>query len=69
MEKYFPDRNVRVFVGSWNMNGQVPPPFLADFLLPLNIEYVPDILVIGTQVCIQLLSIQYNTVQNKTSGA
>lgn len=49
LEKYFPDRNVRVFVGSWNMNGQVPPPYLADFLLPLNIEYVPDVLVIGTQ--------------------
>ena len=31
------------------MNGQSPPPFLADFLLPLNIEYVPDVLVIGTQ--------------------
>ena len=49
LEKYFPDRNVRIFVGSWNMNGQMPPPFLADFLLPLNIEYVPDVLVIGTQ--------------------
>ena len=40
LEKYFPDRNVRVFVGSWNMNGQMPPPFLADFLLPLNIGQV-----------------------------
>jgi len=49
LEKYFPDRNVRVLVTTWNMNGQVPPPFLADFLLPLNIEYVPDVLVIGTQ--------------------
>ena len=39
LEKYFPDRNVRIFVGSWNMNGQMPPPFLADFLLPLNIEF------------------------------
>ena len=49
LDKYFPDRNVRVFVGSWNMNGQTPPSFLADFLLPVNVEYVPDVLVIGTQ--------------------
>ena len=49
LDKYFPDRSVRVFVGSWNMNGQTPPSFLADFLLPVNVEYVPDVLVIGTQ--------------------
>ena len=49
LDKYFPDRNVRIFVGSWNMNGQTPPSFLADFLLPVNVEYVPDVLVLGTQ--------------------
>jgi len=70
LEKYFPDQKLRVFVGSWNMNGQTPPgkifpfslysnnlitiilaaAFLADFLLPHDIEYVPDLLVVGTQV-------------------
>ena len=31
------------------MNGQVPPRHLAEFLLPANLNYVPDILVVGTQ--------------------
>ena len=41
LDRYFPDRKLRLFVGSWNMNGQTPPAYLADFLLPQNIEYVP----------------------------
>ena len=49
LERQFPDRTVRIFVGTWNMNGQVPPRHLAEFLLPDNIKYVPDLLVIGTQ--------------------
>ena len=28
------DRTVRVFVGTWNMNGNTPPRQLADFLIP-----------------------------------
>ena len=51
LERYFPERKLRLFVGSWNMNGQTPPVYLADFLLPQNIEFVPDLLVIGTQEC------------------
>ena len=51
LEKYFPGKKLRLFVGSWNMNGQTPPAYLADFLLPQNIEFVPDLLVIGTQEC------------------
>ena len=51
LERYFPGRKLRLFVGSWNMNGQTPPVYLADFLLPQNIEFVPDLLVIGTQEC------------------
>ena len=31
------------------MNGQVPPRHLSEFLLPDNVKYVPDLLVIGTQ--------------------
>ena len=49
LEKCFPDRTLRLFVGSWNMNGNTPPRHLADFLLPHNLDYVPDILVVGTQ--------------------
>jgi len=49
LERHFPGKKLRLFVGSWNMNGQTPPIYLADFLLPQNIEFVPDLLVIGTQ--------------------
>lgn len=51
LEKCFPDRLVRVFVGTWNMNGNTPPRHLADFLLPAHLDYVPDVLVVGTQEC------------------
>jgi phosphatidylinositol-bisphosphatase len=51
LERYFPERKLKLFVGSWNMNGQTPPVYLSDFLLPQNIEFVPDLLVIGTQEC------------------
>jgi len=49
LEKQFPDRTIRIFVGTWNMNGQVPPRHLSEFLLPANLQYVPDLLVVGTQ--------------------
>ena len=49
LERQFPDRTIRIFVGTWNMNGQVPPRHLSEFLLPHNLKYVPDLLVIGTQ--------------------
>lgn len=51
LEKCLPDRTVRLFVGTWNMNGKCPPRYLADFLLPQHMEYVPDILVINAQEC------------------
>ncbi|KAK9885426.1 hypothetical protein WA026_010922 [Henosepilachna vigintioctopunctata] len=44
-----PNREITIFVGTWNMNGQSPPKELNDFLLPIDVEHVPDILVIGTQ--------------------
>ena len=50
LDRQLPDRTLRIFVGTWNMNGQVPPRHLSEFLLPDNIKYVPDLLVIGTQV-------------------
>ncbi|KAJ8728090.1 hypothetical protein PYW08_016475 [Mythimna loreyi] len=49
LEHVFPDREVKIFVGSWNMNGQPPPKELADFIFPNQVTHVPDIFAIGTQ--------------------
>ncbi|GLV34574.1 Inositol polyphosphate 5-phosphatase E [Carabus blaptoides fortunei] len=49
LERMFPSRQVTIFVGTWNMNGQSPPRDLDDFVLPSGVEHVPDILVFGTQ--------------------
>ncbi|XP_018324619.1 inositol polyphosphate 5-phosphatase E isoform X2 [Agrilus planipennis] len=49
LEKTLPARQVTVFVGTWNMNGQCSPRELNDFVLPTGLEHVPDILVFGTQ--------------------
>jgi hypothetical protein len=51
LDRCLRDRTLRVFVGSWNMNGNTPPRYLADFLLPQNLDYVPDVLVVCTQEC------------------
>ncbi|XP_076297688.1 inositol-3-phosphate synthase isoform X2 [Lasioglossum baleicum] len=49
LEKVLPNRELKIFIGTWNMNGQSPPKELNDFMLPSDIETVPDLLVIGTQ--------------------
>ncbi|XP_046960004.1 inositol polyphosphate 5-phosphatase E isoform X1 [Vanessa cardui] len=49
LEHVFPDREVKIFVGTWNMNGQAPPKELADFIFPNEVKHVPDIFAIGTQ--------------------
>ncbi|KAI8435876.1 hypothetical protein MSG28_004084, partial [Choristoneura fumiferana] len=49
LEHVFPDREVTIFVGTWNMNGQAPPKELADFIFPNQVKHVPDIFAIGTQ--------------------
>ena len=49
LEKTFPNHEVTIFIGSWNMNGQSPPKQMSDFILPNAIEHLPDIVVIGTQ--------------------
>jgi inositol polyphosphate 5-phosphatase INPP5E len=49
LEKACPNREVTIFMGSWNMNGQNPPKQMNDFLLPAAVEHVPDLVVIGTQ--------------------
>ncbi|XP_063971851.1 inositol polyphosphate 5-phosphatase E isoform X2 [Diachasmimorpha longicaudata] len=49
LEKVLPNREIKIFVGTWNMNGQSPPKELNDFMLPSEIQTIPDILAIGTQ--------------------
>lgn len=49
LEKACPNREVTIFVGSWNMNGQNPPKQMNDFLLPSSVEHVPDLVVVGAQ--------------------
>lgn len=49
LERVLPNREVRIFVGTWNMNGQSPPREINDFVLPSGLENVPDVLAIGTQ--------------------
>ncbi|KAL1115935.1 hypothetical protein AAG570_005430 [Ranatra chinensis] len=49
LEKVLPSREVRIYVATWNMNGQAPPQGLNPLLLPDGLEHVPDIVAIGTQ--------------------
>lgn len=43
LEKACPNRDVTIFIGSWNMNGQSPPKQMSDFILPNAIEHLPDL--------------------------
>lgn len=49
LDKVLPTREITIFVGTWNMNGQSPPKQLNDFVLPTSLEHVPDVIVFGTQ--------------------
>uniref|UniRef100_A0A1I8Q307 phosphoinositide 5-phosphatase n=1 Tax=Stomoxys calcitrans TaxID=35570 RepID=A0A1I8Q307_STOCA len=49
LNRVLPNKEVTIFVGTWNMNGQSPPKEMNDFVLPPNVEHVPDIVAIGTQ--------------------
>lgn len=49
LEKVLPNRDLMIFVGSWNMNGESPPKQMNDFVLPNGIEHLPDLIVFGTQ--------------------
>ncbi|KAM7355743.1 inositol-3-phosphate synthase isoform 1-T4 [Cochliomyia hominivorax] len=49
LSKVIPNKEVTIFVGTWNMNGQSPPKEMNDFVLPTNVEHIPDIVAIGTQ--------------------
>jgi phosphatidylinositol-bisphosphatase len=50
LERYFPDRKMRIFIGTWNMcELKEIPSSLDEFILPETSEYVHDMYVIGTQ--------------------
>uniref|UniRef100_A0A8C8E5V4 Phosphatidylinositol polyphosphate 5-phosphatase type IV n=1 Tax=Otus sunia TaxID=257818 RepID=A0A8C8E5V4_9STRI len=50
LSRYFPDRNIGIFVATWNMQGQKELPVnLDDFLLPTDADYAQDMYVIGVQ--------------------
>ncbi|XP_037930742.1 inositol polyphosphate 5-phosphatase E [Teleopsis dalmanni] len=49
LSRVLPNKEVTIFVGTWNMNGQSPPKQMNDFVLPLTVEHMPDIVAIGTQ--------------------
>ncbi|XP_070136190.1 inositol polyphosphate 5-phosphatase E [Drosophila bipectinata] len=49
LSRVLPQKEVTIFVGTWNMNGHHPPKQMNDFVLPANVEHVPDIVVVGTQ--------------------
>uniref|UniRef100_A0A287D2Z9 Phosphatidylinositol polyphosphate 5-phosphatase type IV n=1 Tax=Ictidomys tridecemlineatus TaxID=43179 RepID=A0A287D2Z9_ICTTR len=50
LTQYFPDRNMALFVATWNMQGQKElPPSLDEFLLPTEADYTQDLYVIGVQ--------------------
>ncbi|XP_051040850.1 phosphatidylinositol polyphosphate 5-phosphatase type IV isoform X2 [Phodopus roborovskii] len=50
LARYFPDRNMALFVATWNMQGQKELPVsLDEFLLPTEADYTQDLYVIGVQ--------------------
>ncbi|BFZ20593.1 hypothetical protein BsWGS_23632 [Bradybaena similaris] len=50
VDRYFPERKVNVFVGTWNMNElKDVTSSIDDFILPERCGYVQDIYAIGTQ--------------------
>ena len=50
LERVFPDRKLKVFVGTWNLCGiRDIPASLSSFVLPDAVEQLCDIYAIGTQ--------------------
>ncbi|NXX46733.1 INP5E phosphatase, partial [Tricholaema leucomelas] len=50
LSRYFPDRNIGIFVATWNMQGQRELPMnLDDLLLPTDPDYAQDMYIIGVQ--------------------
>lgn len=52
LERYFPNHNMTVFVGTWNMHSEKDVPLLVEeFLMPGQCEFLQDVYVVGTQEC------------------
>ncbi|XP_073415410.1 phosphatidylinositol polyphosphate 5-phosphatase type IV-like [Dendrobates tinctorius] len=50
LDRYFPERLLRVFIATWNMQGRKElPETLDDFLLPSDDDFAQDMYVIGVQ--------------------
>ncbi|XP_071514602.1 inositol polyphosphate 5-phosphatase E isoform X3 [Panulirus ornatus] len=49
LDRYFPARTINIFIATWNMNGKEPPVNLEAFLLPEEMDHLPDMFVVGTQ--------------------
>ncbi|KAM9082183.1 phosphatidylinositol polyphosphate 5-phosphatase type IV isoform 1-T1 [Megaptera novaeangliae] len=50
LARYFPDRNMALFVATWNMQGQKElPPNLDELLLPAEADFAQDLYVVGVQ--------------------
>ncbi|XP_033122546.1 phosphatidylinositol polyphosphate 5-phosphatase type IV-like isoform X2 [Anneissia japonica] len=50
LERYFPDRQLKIFMATWNMHSEKDlPRNLEDLLLPDDTVFVQDIYAIGTQ--------------------
>uniref|UniRef100_A0A9L0TE78 Phosphatidylinositol polyphosphate 5-phosphatase type IV n=1 Tax=Equus caballus TaxID=9796 RepID=A0A9L0TE78_HORSE len=50
LARYFPDRNMALYVATWNMQGQKElPPNLDELLLPVEADYAQDLYVVGVQ--------------------
>ncbi|XP_069842925.1 phosphatidylinositol polyphosphate 5-phosphatase type IV [Dendropsophus ebraccatus] len=50
LDRYFPERLLRVFIATWNMQGRKElPESLDDFLLPSDDDFAQDMYVIGVQ--------------------
>ncbi|XP_036347389.1 inositol polyphosphate 5-phosphatase E-like [Rhagoletis pomonella] len=49
LDRVLPNKEITIFVGTWNMNGQNPPKQMNDFVLPLSVEHLPDVVAMGTQ--------------------
>lgn len=50
LDRYFPERLLRVYIATWNMQGRKElPESLDDFLLPSEDDFAQDLYVIGAQ--------------------
>ncbi|XP_057373007.1 inositol polyphosphate 5-phosphatase E-like [Daphnia carinata] len=49
LKRTLSDSQLKIFIGTWNMNGKTPPSTLEDLLLPTPLQSLHDVVVIGTQ--------------------